>query len=162
MTDWDSTIPTIRSGSRPAAADWDKILTLDSSLTDAWTDYSASLSWTGSGSNPVIGNGSISAAYKRYGKTVKYRGNISMGSTTTYGSGTWLVSLPITALDAVHVGAALTYDNSVATARTPAVAIMASVNSLSFYGPNGLVTPTAPFTWATSDSLRWSIEYEAA
>ena len=53
----------------------------------AWTSYTPA--WTGAGSNPSLGDGTIQAAYKRIGSTVHFRIWVTCGSTTTYGSGAW-------------------------------------------------------------------------
>jgi hypothetical protein len=61
----------------------------------AWTTYNPS--WTASVTNPVIGNGTITGRYKQIGKTVFVVVKISMGTSTTYGSGIWRISLPVNA-----------------------------------------------------------------
>jgi len=58
----------------------------------AWQTYVPT--WTGSGSNPVIGNGSIIGRYTQIGRTVHFRIKIIAGSTTTFGSGTYDFGLP--------------------------------------------------------------------
>ena len=50
--------------------------------------------WTASTTNPDIGNGTLAGGYKVAGKRLWIWIRITMGSTTTYGSGTQLVSLP--------------------------------------------------------------------
>lgn len=52
--------------------------------------------WTGSISNPAIGNGTIQCFWRRAGKSFRMRGRYTMGSTTTYGSGVWSFSFPST------------------------------------------------------------------
>lgn len=59
----------------------------------AWTAYAPTL--TGTVSNPSIGNGSIIGRYRTSGKTVDFRIEILVGSTTTRGSGFWGVTLPV-------------------------------------------------------------------
>lgn len=61
----------------------------------AWTAYTPT--WTGNTTNPVINNGTIVGAYKRSGKEIVFRAEITMGSTTTYGSGQYKISLPVAA-----------------------------------------------------------------
>jgi hypothetical protein len=72
----------------------------------AWRSYTPS--WTAASVNPSIGNGSLQGWYKVVGKTCFVRGNIVMGSTTTFGSGEWYVSMPFTAS---HADAILMSDN---------------------------------------------------
>jgi hypothetical protein len=68
-----------------------------SQLTDRvalgkWDTYTPS--WTGSGSNPSIGDGTITGHFRREGTTGEVRIHIEAGSTTTYGSGFYGLSLP--------------------------------------------------------------------
>lgn len=57
----------------------------------AWTPV-----WTAATTNPAIGNGSIVGGYKQFGDLVYVQVTITMGSTTTYGSGGYRVNAPIT------------------------------------------------------------------
>ncbi len=50
--------------------------------------------WTAQTTNPSLGNGSINGRYYRIGNVVTAFINLTMGSTTTYGSGTWWFSMP--------------------------------------------------------------------
>ena len=50
--------------------------------------------WGSSGTAPSIGNGSILGEYVRAGGVVHWRVTITPGSTTTFGSGEYTVSLP--------------------------------------------------------------------
>lgn len=128
-------------------------------LTGAWTSYTPS--WTAS-SNPSIGNGTIEAKYIQVGRLVIYKGRIAMGSTTTFGSGTWLVSLPVNCTTTWEMGAASCMDNSASASNQPAVIRLSTASTANFYATGGNVTSTGPFTWAQSDQLRWTIVYEAA
>lgn len=58
----------------------------------AWTAYTPV--WTGSTTNPVIGNGTLQGAYCKIGKLVHFRCSITLGSTTTVGAGAYTVTLP--------------------------------------------------------------------
>lgn len=51
--------------------------------------------WTTSGTAPVLGAGaSITGRFKRFGSVGFYRGVINIGTSTTFGTGEWRVSLP--------------------------------------------------------------------
>ncbi|MFG3639077.1 hypothetical protein ACGF3C_02235 [Micromonospora sp. NPDC047762] len=130
-------------------------------LLDAtgWTSYTPI--WTAIGTNPVKNNGTITGAYKRIGTTVHYTGEILMGSTTTYGSGAWLVSTPTTAAGAaIAVGSSVMRSASNAVNRVGGSVEFNTTTTLAFYGAGGAVASTVPFTWANGDRLRWSITYE--
>lgn len=164
MTTWTGTLPVVAFGEVVDGADITTMLSALHGVTDAWTDYSGTLAWTTSGTNPAIGNGTIQARYLQAGKLVIYVGVITMGSTTTFGSASWLVSVPVApSTAALGMGAAMCFDSSTGANKQAAAAELASATNLQFFASTlGVVGATAPFTWATSDFLRWTIVYEAA
>jgi hypothetical protein len=140
------------------ALDW-------STLNDSWTAYTPS--WTAASSNPSIGNGTLEGWYKIIGKTCFVRGNIAMGSTTTFGSGEWYVSMPFTAshADAILMTANL-LDNGSAWYNATLNGARAGFNyktAIQYQGGAGTaldVNATQPFTWANSDRFLWNGSYE--
>lgn len=134
-------------------------------IGDAWGSYTPS--WTGSTTNPVLGNGTIAGAYAQAGKLVFYKVTLTTGSTSTYGSGAWLFSLPVTASSfsvtaAGSTGFATLYDSS-GTTRYFRMAYQNSTTTVAMADMSAtLVTATVPFTWATGDSLSIQGFYEAA
>jgi len=133
----------------------------------AWVSYTPS--WTANSSNPVIGNGTITGQYKVIGKTCFVRGNIVMGSTTTFGSGEWYVSMPFTAshADAILMTANL-LDNGSAWYNATLNGARAGFNyktAIQYQATGGTandVNSTQPFTWANSDRFLWNGSYEIA
>jgi hypothetical protein len=131
----------------------------------AWTAYTPA--WTAASVNPVINNGTIEGYYKVIGKTCFVRGNIAMGSTTTFGSGEWYVSMPFTAshADAILMSATL-LDNGSAWYNAILNGARAGFNHKSAIqyqvvgGTADSITPTAPFTWANGDRFIWNGSYE--
>ncbi|MEU9379994.1 hypothetical protein AB0D38_02840 [Streptomyces sp. NPDC048279] len=65
------------------------------SMFAAWTAYTPA--WTSTGTAPAIGNGSITGRYIKFGRTVICEINMTAGSTTTFGTGNYSWSLPVTA-----------------------------------------------------------------
>jgi hypothetical protein len=138
-----------------------------SQIESAWTSYTPV--WTASGTNPVIGNGTIEGYYKLIGKTCFVRGNIAMGSTTTFGSGEWYVSMPFTAkhADAILLTATL-LDNGSAWYNATMVGARAGFNDkapIQYQTTGGTandVNSIQPFTWTTSDRFIWNGSYEIA
>ena len=133
----------------------------------AWRSYTPS--WTASSINPSIGNGSLEGWYKVVGKTCFVRGNIVMGSTTTFGSGEWYVSMPFTAshADAILMTANL-LDNGAAWYNAVLNGARAGFNykaPIQYQGGAGTaldVNATQPYTWANSDRFLWNGSYEIA
>jgi len=125
--------------------------------------------WTGT-TNPAIGNGTNVGFYVQVGKLVHAYGSITMGATTTFGTGTWAVGLPVAPaarFGAARIGTALSTDAS-ATALHHGVAV---VNGSAFNvaypaawpsGANTGVSNLLPWAWAVSDELSWFVTYEGA
>ena len=138
-----------------------------SNITSAWTAYTPT--WTAASSNPAIGNGTIEGYYKVVGKTCFVRGNIAMGSTTTFGSGEWYVSMPFTAshADAILMTATL-LDNGSAWYNATLVGARAGFNykaPIQYQAVGGTandVNSTQPFTWTNTDRFIWNGSYEIA
>lgn len=139
-------------------------------LYDGWDTYTPS--WTAS-TNPAIGNGAIAGRYKRQGAVVHVWISLLMGSTTTYGSGQWNLSLPVTPVDpaspfgdytdfarftALDVSAVLRYHG-------PAIRNTGS-NFIMLTSASGAavatMSATVPFTWANTDRLTIKGSYEVA
>lgn len=137
------------------------------SLTDpGWTSYTPT--WTADSVNPALGNGTITGRYRQAngGDLVIGTVRILMGTTTTYGTGAWRLTQPVTMsansiLDGVAWG--LAYDSS-STALYVIGARAEGGSNLWRMGSGGgsVVLSTVPFTWATSDVLLLNFAYEPA
>ena len=131
----------------------------------AWTAYTPV--WTAASSNPVIGNGTIVGYYKLIGKTCFVRGNVAMGSTTTFGSGEWYISMPFTASnsDGILMTANL-LDNTTAWYNATVNGARAGFNyksAIQYQNTGGTadsIASTTPFTWTNSDRFIWNGSYE--
>jgi hypothetical protein len=154
-------LPNLFAGDIPSATEWGAILSAVHGLTDAWTAYTPV--WTATTTNPVLGNATVDSAYIRSGKYVTYVGNITMGSTTTYGTGAYLLSVPVN-LAAAARAIGIIYLSDASTPANDRMGLLAG-SSASQVAPlvsGGNVSPTNPFPFAVSDAMRWAITYEAA
>jgi hypothetical protein len=140
----------------------------ESRIDTAWTAYTPQ--WTAASVNPAIGNGTIEGYYKVIGKTCFVRGNIAMGSTTTFGSGEWYVSMPFTASHADAILMTVTLlDNGTAWYNATMAGARAGFNHKApiqyqniSNGTANDVNSTQPFTWASTDRFIWNGSYEIA
>jgi hypothetical protein len=132
-------------------------------------DYTAyTPTWTSTGTAPAIGNATVTGRYLQIGKLVHAYGRIIFGSTSTYGTGNYAFALPVTGnANIVNLGSALIYDSS--TTNSGLVAVLAASTSTmnlqypsTWLGPLSTAGQTAPWTWAQSDIIEWTIAYEAA
>lgn len=138
-------------------------------LKSAWTSFTPT--WVGL---TTLGNGTSTAWYQQIGSWVIYKGRLLAGSTTnTIGTGNPLYcDFPVTPLaraaDPDHGSGLLT--DSGGGNHVPIIAVVASATALNFYaGGTQAVAggyPAGYFTTgagnSTSDTLSWTIIYEAA
>lgn len=137
-------------------------------IGDPWTAYTPT--WTATTTNPDIGNGTIVGHYIQAGNLVIFRAVITAGSTTTFGTGTYLISLPVTAGGAGRSPMAGVLRDDSAAADYPIMGLLVSgVTSVSLRtwptaagAAFAQVTPTVPVTLAANDSLTITGTYEAA
>lgn len=141
--------------------------------TVAWggtyADYTPT--WAASGAAPVIGNGTLNARYAQVGKLVHYFGQLVMGSTTTFGTGNYSLSLPVNrsgvgnASGRVH-GLVELSDSSAGAQGLGIADTAASVSAFApffaatYLGARTQVGQTVPWAWAVGDFLVWNLIYE--
>ena len=140
-----------------------------SDIDTAWTSYTPA--WTTDGvTQSVVGNGTLTGAYKQIGKTVFVRVKLNWGTTTTGGTGAFLFSLPVTAsnADGIQFPCSMLDNgnawyqgtvNGTYSGFTNRTAIIAQ-------SPGGAnssqgITSTFPFTWGSTDSLQFNGSYES-
>ena len=130
----------------------------------AWETYTPAL--TASTTNPTLGTGS--SATGRYGQVNKIvcgQGQINFGTAgVSAGSGFYYVSLPITAQSSGKViGQFQFYDSSAFAVYVGTLISDTTTRSLMYYNnPASVASNTTPFTWAASDFIRYTFQYEAA
>lgn len=125
-------------------------------LGDSWTSFTPA--WTAVTTDPAIGNGSSAGMYKRLGKMLFFQMSITMGSTTTYGSGAWRLNIPggYTAVSGpMQCGPAQALDDT--TRRYPGTWYCESgsgiINRIAFHDAALGASSLSPHTWATGDVL---------
>lgn len=135
--------------------------------TGAWTSYATS--WTTTGTAPAIGNGTIVSRYQRYGRGINLFISLQPGTTTTFGTGEFRFSLPVTQATSPGASGFFSGDGfglDAGTAFYMGVSIIDNTNNfvrvakgdgtLNFWQSN------QPFTWGNADSLNISVLYEAS
>jgi hypothetical protein len=135
----------------------------------AWTSYTPQ--WTTDGATqPVIGDGAVTGAYKQIGKTVFVRVKLNWGTTTTGGTGAFLFSLPVTAANADGIQFPCSIlDNGFAwyqgtvNGTYSGFTNRSAIIGQSAGGANSsqAITSTFPISWGSTDSLQFNGTYEA-
>ena len=125
--------------------------------------------WTSDGTPPAIVNGTLEGKFSMIGATVHAWVEITMGSSTTFGTGNYSVPLPIPRLAASPAFASGQVSGySDLSGGFTVQGAWRGDGFLNYFLVNvnivrqGLVTPTAPFTWQTTDIISLSSVYEAA
>ena len=135
---------------------------LDLYAPQAWSAWTPALTGT---TNPVINNGTATGRYIQYGKTVIFTAKITFGSTSTFGSGLWFISLPVARAAGGVVRADFFYEDASASNRYRGYNYGGTTTTLGIAYDDGgavaiAVTPILPFTWTTSDFIEVSGTYE--
>lgn len=136
------------------------------SMFDAWTPYTPS--WTASTTNPVLGNGTLAGQYIKWGRTCTASVILTMGSTTTYGSGNYTFTLPFTAaaatvsyLGVARLGAARIWlGHAVVSSGSNLATITFDSAIADTRGTNW--TGTVPETLAATHTFRFSMTYQTS
>jgi hypothetical protein len=129
-----------------------------------WTSYTPT--WTSTGTAPSLGNGTLNGNYIQIGKTVFAQIYFVAGSTTTFGTGSWRFSLPVTAnvlaaTAALLPGGAYVEDSGVAGYTRSCRRVSSTTVTFNSEGNQELSNLT-PFTWATNDYFNATFSYGAA
>lgn len=139
--------------------------TVDNAHYSEWQSFTPS--WTSqSNPQPSLGDGTLVGRYRKIGKSVLIWIELSAGSTTTFGTGQWRFSVPVTGANYAFMGTGLAYDYSGNAIYVLSSQYMLTANNFVVAFPNqgtanGGVKSDAPFAWASSDSFRLQLEYEA-
>lgn len=155
---------------KPAASKYTaEIQNLWIGLQAAWDTYTPA--WTSSGTAPALGNGSIQGKYYRVGKTVDFEVLLTPGSTTTFGTGVYSISLPPGMPSASDGMTTLCHAQLlIGGSRWPGQIVISSAQStcqpfLATSATDPRLTqmgPAAPGTFANGNTLRLTGRYEAA
>lgn len=116
--------------------------------------------WSSTGTQPVLNNGSIYGRYALLGRLVHLYVELTMGSSTTYGTGTYRFSLPVPSDDRLWCLPGMTFDSSVSGYEdltgivTGASATLVELRTLTTVGASlSVVQNGTPITFATNDKI---------
>lgn len=163
---YSGTVPTFLAGELADADKFLEVTNFMTATTAAWTSWA--VAWTASAGTPAIGNGTLTSHYRRLGKTIDFRINLTAGTTTTFGTAGAAFRFDIPAgLTSVltHTGSGLFLDASAGNQRYPLMwHIDASANLFRLWRTNNdtELLNNAPVTMTTSDALQFSGSLEIA
>jgi hypothetical protein len=117
--------------------------------------------WTAS-VNPTLGDGSLSGVYVKTGKRVDVQFQLSIGSTTTLGTGVWYFSLPFvpsTGISWIGSGLCLISGTAFYVLAAQSMTDSSGRMILTADGAGNQVSPTSPGAWPSGSYLTVSLSY---
>lgn len=129
----------------------------------AWPAYG--MEWHAVTTNPTIGNGSIVAKSIQIGKLTFARWVVTMGSTTTYGTGAFIFALPFAVNQPAQTclaGSGMLYDTSAQLQYMFQPYVNSDQASVIFTASGNRLTSSSPITLAAGDIISGSVIYEAS
>jgi len=122
------------------------------------------VSWVGSTTNPVIGNGTMAGMYQIAGRNAYASIRVVCGSTTTYGSGTYTFTLPFSTATITNMAfnAMVTAQDLSAGTLFTGVAPVSTATIFPYTHSATQMSPTVPFTFANTDRIIISFNYPIA
>lgn len=137
-------------------------------ISGLWTPYVPV--WSAATTPPNVNNGTLVGRYGRDGDSIEFIIKLTMGSTTTYGAGTYSWTLPVPASAAGdYLGDVFVGDSSVGSSGYSAgggIYIPASATTVQAYvgatGGTSAMSPTVPQTFANGDRIWIHGRYETA
>lgn len=126
-----------------------------------WKTYTPALG----GSGWALGNGTITARQRVEGRTVSVRGRITFGSTSTYGSASPTVSLPIAAMDTQGILSARAVVTDLGNNTSVLIPVLDTASTMGLFatGTGGALanlTGSSPYTLGVGDYIDFAVSYE--
>lgn len=147
---------------------WKEIQNFRTQESDLVGSVSYTVSWTSTGTQPSIGNGTLLGRYTLHGRAVHLNIQMTAGSSTSFGSGNWRFTAPLLSANNNMKFFGLAYARKVnVSSHTFFCQLEPGSNDLYYFhttSPTGSnvinLTPTVPFTWAANDILFLDLWYE--
>lgn len=119
--------------------------------------FSYSPTWTSSGTQPVLGNGSLTGMFTCLGNILSVRISFTIGTTTSLGTGNYEWSYPIGVTTSL-LGTAVVEKISPPTFRTGIAMPNPSLRIVIINADGALWGSTTPIAWASGDFARISAQ----
>lgn len=134
------------------------------SMCSAGAYQSYTPAWTSTGSAPSLGNGTITGQYRYAAGLIIAELRLVMGSTTTFGTGVYLFSLPVTgSANAANFSGGSWHALDTGTQEYGGATKLETTTTIrAVMSAGGSVGQTSPFTWASTDAFRAQVIYEPA
>lgn len=128
-----------------------------------WQSYTPT--WSSDGTQPVLNNGTLTGAYRRVGSSIEVEIDLTMGSTTTFGTSFYKFSLPTvvtpSGVNGQLLGVAQAYSSATTAHTMSAMLNTAAANNVYLVADQGgLITPSVPFTFVNGHRIKIQMKYQ--
>lgn len=143
-------------------------------MLNKFSDFTPTLALSAAGTPPSYGNATVLCRWSQSGDLVTAHYNIVWGSTSTFGSTgvNWRIGLPVPAAATTQATGVIFVEKSTAK-RYPCRARFTTTTAMELElaggapdsvaaAATGIVDSETPFTWASGDTFKGVIRYEAA
>lgn len=170
MTTFTGTIPTFTAGDTTTVpTNLNTLRDALKALSEARTSFGTGANWTATTTNPTIGNGTWVGKYLQVNKYVDFWVTITVGSTTTVGSGIYQITLPVAPVSGHPCIFEVQYVDSSTSANYRGTTQFVSGSKVNLLydastagGALSGLTNAAPAVPATGDTYKITGSYEAA
>lgn len=137
-------------------------------LQDLWSPWQPyACEWRATTTNPTLGNGVLDASFRRLGTACDVRITLTIGSTSTGGTGNWVFTMPPgcaarTVSNSYALGKTIYSDGGVTFYEGGCYVVSAGTDIYPTDGgsPFTNVSSTVPFAWAAGDTLNITLTLE--
>lgn len=117
--------------------------------------------WTSTGTAPSLGNGSLTGLWTQQGSLIWVSITMTLGSTSTQGTGLWRFSLPATCVGSMGLVGYMVPDANNVKAAVGAPASGSTIQLVAADG-SAIAGPGAPSTWVTAGGFAVSGWYRTS
>ena len=129
-----------------------------------WKDYTPL--WQSNGTQPAIGNGTLAGRYVQVGKTVLAYIKMTVGTTSTLGTGIYAWTLPVASRGTFQQTGSANVDDAGTALYIGNATSIVNAGTVGCYQPiaptGSYFDPSHPMSWNNGDFVQITIVYEAA
>jgi hypothetical protein len=132
-------------------------------INNYYGPVSGAVTWTAASVNPTIGNGTLVSNISRAGRRVTVTVVLTIGTSTTLGTGNWLFSLPVASNTILDIGSAFYICGGILVCGIARV--NSPVGQITLFGANNTgnaVQSTVPAAWVNANTVEFTATYTAA
>jgi hypothetical protein len=123
-----------------------------------WLTYTPT--WSTSGTQPTLGDGTIDGIFTIVGKIAKVAGVLILGASTNPGTGFWYLTVPVTAGSNYSMFIGAWRANNADVANFGGVTDFINSTSIRFdRDASTYINESNPFTWGSGDNIRFTLDY---